>query len=43
MKPQNIGIICTGQVGSLLAHFAFKNKRMSWIIAWNEKELKILY
>jgi predicted short-subunit dehydrogenase-like oxidoreductase (DUF2520 family) len=39
MKSKNIGIIGAGQVGSLLAHFAFKNKRMSWIIARNEKRI----
>ena len=39
MKTQNFGIIGAGQVGSLLAQFAFKNQRISWIIARNEKRI----
>ena len=40
MKTQNFGIIGAGQVGSLLAQFAFKNQRISWIIARNEKRIQ---
>jgi predicted short-subunit dehydrogenase-like oxidoreductase (DUF2520 family) len=42
MKTQNIGIIGSGQVGSLLGHYSFLNNRLSWILARSEKRINNL-